>query len=196
MISISFSLFHDETDNVIDHSKSLGYFLLPSSPISKSIRVSSNLFLDFWHKRKASTCIFHHKKTVRSSKSASFYVAKCIITSIFSSLNYSLIFWKIPQIAWKSPIKWDGIIDLFSTLTANKKSDTLQTKNYWKEYQKKEPESLVIYRSPTIQKVFDLLKLHCNISLLKNSLWKKVDYLTNKNLLLIVQGVPIENYQK
>ena len=92
LISISFSLFHDETDNVIDHSKSLGYFLLPSSPISKSIRVSSNLFLDFWHKRKASTCIFHHKKTVRSSKSASFYVAKCIIASIFSSLNYSLIF--------------------------------------------------------------------------------------------------------
>ena len=32
LISISFSLFHDETDNVIDHSKSLGYFLLPSSP--------------------------------------------------------------------------------------------------------------------------------------------------------------------
>ena len=32
LISISFSLRHDETDNVIDHSKSLGYFLLPSSP--------------------------------------------------------------------------------------------------------------------------------------------------------------------
>ena len=137
LISISFSFRHDETDNVIDHSKSLGYFLLPSSPISKSIRVSSNLFLDFWHKRKASiqtNGIFERKIC---SKSASFYVAKCIIASIFSSLNYSLTFWKIPQIAWKSPIKWDGIIDLFSTLTANKKSDTLQTKNYWKEYQKK-----------------------------------------------------------
>ena len=152
MISISFSLRHDETDNVIDHSKSLGYFLLPSSPPFPKVLGYLPIFSWTFGISAKRVPVYSTTRKIHS-KSASFYVAKCIITSIFSSLNYSLIFWKIPQIAWKNPIKWDGIIDLFSTLTANKKSDTLQTKNYWKEYQKKN-RNLLLFTDHQLYKKF------------------------------------------